>query len=81
MKILFPNDNGTVAILFPCECGLSIEEIAQKDVPKNKPYLIVEDKDLPSDWSTSEAWEVDFSEPDGYGLGAEQFFKLRGVSV
>lgn len=52
MKILFPNPDNTVAIMFPCDCGLSIEEIAKKDVPAGVPYLIVEDSDLPEDMST-----------------------------
>ena len=81
MKIIYPNQDNTVAILMPCECGLTIKEIAMKDVPAGVPYLIVEDSDLPSDWTYSAAWEVDFSKPDGYGIGAEQFFALRGVQV
>ena len=82
MKILYPQTNGEIAILMPVEnCGLTIKEIAMKDVPAGVPYLICQDSDLPSDWSTSSAWEVDFSKPDGYGIGAEQFFALRGVQV
>ena len=79
MKILYPQTNGEIAILMPCECGLTIKEIAMKDVPAGTPYLIVEDSVLPSDWTYSSAWEVDFSKPDGYGIGAEQFFALRGM--
>ena len=34
MKIIYPNDEGGVAVITPApECGLSIEEIARKDVP------------------------------------------------
>lgn len=79
MKILYPQTNGEIAILMPVEnCGLSVMEIGLKDVPAGVPFLIVEDSDLPSDWSTSSAWEVDFSKPTGVGMGAEAFFKIRG---
>jgi hypothetical protein len=74
MKIIYPNPDNTIAILMPCECGLTIEQIAQKDVPYNTPYLIVEDSDLPEDWSNSAAWEADFSDPDGIGVGAQRYF-------
>lgn len=76
MKIIFPNENGSIAIIFPTGI-LSLDATAKKDVPAGLPYLIVNDNDLPTDWSTSEAWEVDFSKPDGYGIGAEAWFALQ----
>lgn len=74
MKIVYQNQNDEVVIIMPCECGLTIEQIAQKDVPYNAPYLIVEDSDLPADWSTSAAWEADFSSPSGIGMGPQRYF-------
>jgi len=62
----------------PCECGLTIEQIAAKDVPYGVPYLILEDGDLPSDWSFSAAWEADFSSHHGIGLGPQRYF-IRGA--
>lgn len=57
-RIIYPTDNGGVAIIIPAvECGLTIEEIAAKDVPKGKPYKIVSASDIPSDRTFRDAWE------------------------
>jgi hypothetical protein len=57
-RIIYPTDNGGVAIIIPApECGLTIEEIAQKDVPDGKPYKIVDVSDIPSDRTFRDAWE------------------------
>jgi hypothetical protein len=57
-RIIFPNDNGGVSILMPApECGLTIEEIAAKDVPAGKPYKIVDVADIPTDRTFRNAWE------------------------
>jgi hypothetical protein len=56
--IIYPNDNGGVCILTPApECGLTIEEIAAKDVPAGKPYKIVDVADIPTDRTFRNAWE------------------------
>lgn len=52
-RIIYPNDDGGVAIIIPTE---SIE-IALKDVPKGKPYKIVDLSDIPSDRTFRDAWE------------------------
>jgi hypothetical protein len=57
-RIIYPNDEGGVAIIIPAlECGLTIEEIAAKDVPAGKPYKIVDVADIPSDRTFRNAWE------------------------
>ena len=59
-RIIYPTDDG-VAIIVPApECGLTIEEIAAKDVPAGKPYKIVDVADIPTDRTFRNAWE--FSE-------------------
>ena len=56
--IIYPNDDGGVSILTPAtECGLTIEEIAAKDVPAGKPYKIVDVADIPTDRTFRNAWE------------------------
>lgn len=56
-RIIFPNDEGGVSVIIPAaECGLSIEEIAAKDVPAGKPYKIVDVADIPSDRTFRGAW-------------------------
>ncbi len=56
-RIIYPNDDGGVAIIVPADCGLSIEQIAAKDVPAGKPYKIVDVSDIPSDRTFRNAWE------------------------
>lgn len=57
-RIIFPNDEGGVSVIVPApECGLTIEEIAAKDVPAGKPYKIVDVSDIPSDRTFRNAWE------------------------
>jgi len=73
MKILYPNSEGSLSVLHPTG-ELPIEDICQKDVPAGTPYLIVEDDAIPSDRSFRNAWEADFSNPDGYGIGADAWF-------
>jgi hypothetical protein len=57
-RIIYPNDEGGVAIIVPSpNCGLTIEQIAAKDVPAGKPFQIVDVADIPSDRTFRNAWE------------------------
>ena len=47
-RIIYQNDTGGVAVLIPADCGLTIEQIAAKDVPTGKPYKIVDVADVPT---------------------------------
>jgi hypothetical protein len=56
-RIIYPTDDG-VAIIVPApECGLTIEEIAAKDVPAGVEYKIVDVSDIPEDRTFRDAWE------------------------
>lgn len=68
--ILFQPEGGIVSIMTPCECGLTIAEIGQKDVPAGLPFWIVDASDLPADRSMRNAWTLDaeaMGDPDGVG--------------
>ena len=57
-RIIYPTDDGGVAVIVPApECGLTIEQIAAKDVPAGKPYKIVDGSDIPSERLFRNAWE------------------------
>ena len=57
-RIIYPTNDGGVAVVIPApECGLTIEEIAAKDVPAGKPYKIVDVADIPTDRTFRDAWE------------------------
>lgn len=56
-RILYP-DEGGVAVIIPADnCGLTVEEIAVKDVPAGKPYRIVDASEVPTDLTFRNAWE------------------------
>jgi hypothetical protein len=70
--IIFPNGNGGVAFCYPDpNCGLPIEEIARKDVPAGQPFLFLPYEQVPMDNTFFDAFEADFSNPAGYGIGAD----------
>jgi hypothetical protein len=56
-RIIYPTDNGGVAVIIPADCGLTIEQIAAKDVPAGKTYKIVDVSSIPSDRTFRDAWE------------------------
>jgi len=71
-RIIFPTDDGGVAVIIPApECGLTIEEIAAKDVPpivvygpeqtivssSPRPFKIVDVSEIPSERLFRAAWE------------------------
>lgn len=57
-RIIYPTPDGGVAVIVPApECGLTIEEIARKDVPAGVDYRIVDAADVPTDRTFRNAWE------------------------
>jgi hypothetical protein len=73
--IIYPNDEGWLSVVSPApECGLSVEEIARKDVPAGKPYHIINRDQLPQDNVFFNAWEADFTNAAGQGIGADAWF-------
>lgn len=57
-RIIYPTPEGGVAIIVPApSCGLTIEEIARKDVPAGVDFRIVDAADIPEDRTFRNAWE------------------------
>lgn len=56
--IAFTNNEGGVSIITPApDSGINIEEIAAKDAPKDRPYWIIDDSDLP-DRALRDQWII-----------------------
>jgi hypothetical protein len=72
-QIIYPNEFGGVVLMTPAE-GWTAEVVARKDVPAGTPYKIVNSEDLPEDHTFFNAWEADFSNPDGHGIGSEAWW-------
>lgn len=75
-RIIYQNESGNIFVIIPTG-ELSIEDVAQKDVPAGAPYLLADVADIPSDRTFRDAWEADFSNPDGYGIGADAYFDAK----
>ena len=68
MKLAFFPNETTISVLVPApNCSLSFEQICAKDVPTGVPYLIIDSSELPADREFRDAWQADFTNPDGYG--------------
>ena len=75
--IIYKDENGRLAITRPwLDCGLTIEEIAEKDTPQGIAYKIMDSADLPEDHTFRDAWDVKIDKPDGFGLGPEKWNSL-----
>jgi len=58
-RIIYKTDEGGVAIVIPAsDCGLTVEQIAAKDVPADKQYFIVDASQIPTDRTFRNAWEI-----------------------
>ena len=61
-RIIYPTDEGGVAVLIPApewlaQPGNTLEALAAKDVPAGKPWRIVDATDIPTDRTFRAAWE------------------------
>lgn len=56
-KIIYQHGSG-VAVVTPADCGLTVKQIAEKDVPKGVKYWIIDDSELPSDRSQRSGWTL-----------------------
>jgi hypothetical protein len=61
-RIIYPTDNGGVAIIIPApdwlaQEGNTIELLATINVPEGKPYKIINTADVPTDRTFRDAWE------------------------
>lgn len=75
--IIFPSENG-IAVIHPTG-ELTIEDVAAKDVPAGVPYRFIGIEDLPVDRIFRNAWQADFSAPDGYGMGSDAYFAAKAA--
>ena len=77
-RIVFKNKDDSIGIITPTDEALSFTtllDVAEKDVPHNSPYWIVENTVIPTDRTFRSAWEIDesFGEPDGFGGESNEF--------
>jgi hypothetical protein len=74
--VFYPNNEGGVAMIRPDLREISAYQCGRKTAPKDAPFVIVNEQDIPFERRDYfDAWEIDFSNPDGYGIGVNEWFK------
>lgn len=67
-KVIIYPWQGHLAVSWPNpNSKKTLEQIAQAGTPEGLPYRIVDAADLPNDWEFFDAWQADFTTPDGFG--------------
>ena len=68
-RIIYKSSDGSVRIIVPADnIDMTVEEIAQKDVPTSRPYKIVNVSEISADRTFRNAWDIDEAElTDGVG--------------
>lgn len=83
-RVIYPQPNGVVAVIIPTEeflASYTVEDLAAKDVPAGVPYKIIDAADVPTDRTFRNAWEADFSAPDGHGLGHDAWAAQKAAEA
>lgn len=63
-RIIFKNPDGTIGIIIPApKSGLTIQQIAAKDVPPGLAYEFVQSNEIPADRTFRNAWRKDHGKP------------------
>ena len=68
-RIMYKSSDGSVRIIVPADnIDMTVEEIAQKDVPTGVKYKIVNVSEISPDRTFRNAWDIDEAElTDGTG--------------
>lgn len=86
-RIIYTNADGSVSIVTPIsESGLSIEQIAAKDVPAGLAYEVVDASVIPADRTFRNAWEragaaVSVSLPKAKGIAHDKRRAKRAAEL
>lgn len=76
-RVIYKNPDGSVSIIIPSpDCGLTLEQIAAKDVPAGARYKIVDVSALPNRANRAAFTIADSELTDGvgadYGVGSDK---------
>ena len=68
-RIIYKTSNGSVRVIVPADnIDMTVEEIAQKDVPTGLKYKIVDVSEISSDRTFRNAWDINEAKlTDGTG--------------
>ena len=58
-RIIYTSTEGFVVVMTPVvNCGLTVEQIAEKDVPTGLQYFIIDESEIPTDRTFRNAWTL-----------------------
>jgi hypothetical protein len=78
IKIVYKEKDGSAVVLHPnLNSGLTLKQIADKDVPAGVPYVFLDESLIPKDVTFINAWSIEeIKNPDGiganYGVGSSK---------
>jgi len=75
--VIYEGAGNSVSILQPCKCGLTVEQIAEKDVPEGSDYAIVDADSIPSDLTFFPVWKYNQGQVEIDLEGAKQIWKNK----
>lgn len=59
----------------------NLNDIAMTVVPEGVSFIFVDEADVPVTPAEYAAWQPDFSNPDGIGVGAEEMHRRKASAV
>lgn len=74
LRIVYQLLDTSVSSMTPCDCGLTIQEIARQDVPHGVPFWIVDESVIPVDPVARKEWALTDELGIPAGLGERQPF-------
>lgn len=86
-RIVYTNQDGLISIIVPSPfCGLTLEQIAAKDVPPGVTYEVVDASVIPADRTFRNAWEragaaVSVSLPKAKGIAHDKRRAKRAAEL
>ena len=79
-KIIWERPEGGLSVTTLTKSNPTNDDLirsANRTIPKGIKYKIIDSTDLPSDRDFRDAWEGDFSSPDGTSVGREDYDKAN----
>tara|TARA_B100000123_G_scaffold201843_1_gene151804 strand:- start:40 stop:369 length:330 start_codon:yes stop_codon:yes gene_type:complete len=67
-RVVYKDSDGNIHVRYAWSDYSAVDQ-GEMDVPIGKPFIVLDQSDIPTDTSFADAWDVDLSSPDGVGKG------------
>lgn len=79
--VVYQNSDGFLTLIHPDLSSISAYECGRKCTPSGVPFKIFTGEQIPNDTTFIDAWEADFSSPDGLGIGVDAWHQERDANA